>query len=280
MPRIRWKISTRPRARRKSWSPCNAISSATRSPSTTPRLAALDRQKAQKEAERATIGATIAKLEASIGIIQQRVDIRSTLYNKELGSKLVYLETLQLLVEQQHELAVQKNRALEAEAAVAAITETRRQTVAEFRRGLSDELAKAEAKAGGLTQDVAKAEQRIKLQTLAAPVDGVVHFTRYGLLHGHVLGVSHDAITRDKPQDRSNEKAPGAETATSEPKGQELSYAARISLDRTQMQVEDRLVNLSLGMAVTTEIKTGSRTVLSYLLSPVLRYQHDSLRER
>jgi len=92
--------------------------------------------------------------------------------------------------------------------------------------------------------------------------------------------VSHDAITRDKPQDRSNEKAPGAETATSEPKGQELSYAARISLDRTQMQVEDRLVNLSLGMAVTTEIKTGSRTVLSYLLSPVLRYQHDSLRER
>jgi len=243
-------------------------------------LAALDRQKAQKEAERATIGATIAKLEASIGIIQQRVDIRSTLYNKELGSKLVYLETLQLLVEQQHELAVQKNRALEAEAAVAAITETRRQTVAEFRRGLSDELAKAEAKAGGLTQDVAKAEQRIKLQTLAAPVDGVVHFTRYGLLHGHVLGVSHDAITRDKPQDRSNEKAPGAETATSEPKGQELSYAARISLDRTQMQVEDRLVNLSLGMAVTTEIKTGSRTVLSYLLSPVLRYQHDSLRER
>ena len=33
-------------------------------------------------------------------------------------------------------------------------------------------------------------------------------------------------------------------------------------------------------MAVTTEIKTGSRTVLSYLLSPVLRYKHDTLRER
>jgi hemolysin D len=299
------------------------------------KVAALDRQKIQKEAERATIGATIAKLEASIGIIQQRVDIRSTLYNKELGSKLIYLETLQLLVEQQHELAVQKSHALEAEAAVAAIVETRRQTIAEFRRTLSDELAKAEAKAGGLTYDVAKAEQRTRLQTLTAPVDGVVqqlaihtvggvvtpaqallvvvpvdshleieamvsnrdigfvhegqdveikvdtfNFTRYGLLHGHVLGVSQDAITRDKPADRSNEKAPGAETSTSEPKGQELSYAARISLDRTQMEVEDRLVNLSLGMAVTTEIKTGSRTVLSYLLSPVLRYQHDSLRER
>ena len=30
-----------------------------------------------------------------------------------------------------------------------------------------------------------------------------------------------------------------------------------------------RLVNLSPGMAVTVEIKTGSRSILSYLLSPL-----------
>ena len=46
------------------------------------------------------------------------------------------------------------------------------------------------------------------------------------------------------------------------------------------MWIEDKMVNLSLGMAVTAEIKTGSRTGLSYLLSPVLKYKHDSLRER
>jgi hemolysin D len=28
------------------------------------------------------------------------------------------------------------------------------------------------------------------------------------------------------------------------------------------------------------EIKTGERTVLSYLLSPIMRYKHDTLRER
>jgi hemolysin D len=28
-------------------------------------------------------------------------------------------------------------------------------------------------------------------------------FTRYGLLHGDILNVSQDAITRDKPQDKS-----------------------------------------------------------------------------
>ena len=54
----------------------------------------------------------------------------------------------------------------------------------------------------------------------------------------------------------------------------------RASLDRTQMQVENKLVNLSPGMAVTVEIKTGSRTIISYLLSPLLKYRQDSLRER
>jgi hemolysin D len=106
-------------------------------------------------------------------------------------------------------------------------------------------------------------------------------FTRYGLIHGRVLSVSQDAITRDKPPDnRSGDRAPGAETSTSEPKGQELLYAARISLDRTQMQIEDNMVNLSPGMAVTVEFKTGSRAVITYLLSPLLRYKQESLRER
>ena len=299
------------------------------------KMASLERQRAQKEAERGTIAANIAKLEATIPVVQQRFDIRAALFNKEFGSKLQYFESLQLLLEQQHDLAIQKSRYLESDAAVAAIVQTHAQTAAEYRRTLSGELSEAERKASGLTQDLIKAEQRTKFQQLTAPIDGVVqqlavhtvggvvtpaqallvvvpndshleieamvsnrdigfvrpgepaeikidtfNFTRYGLLHGEVLNVSQDAISRDKPQDKSNDKVPGAETSTSEPKGQELLYAARVSLDRNQMQVEDKLVNLSPGMAVTVEIKTGSRTVISYLLSPVLRYKQESLRER
>jgi hemolysin D len=105
-------------------------------------------------------------------------------------------------------------------------------------------------------------------------------FTRYGLIHGQVLSVSQDAITRDKPADKTGEKAPGAESTSSEPKGQELLYSARISLGRTQLQVEENLVNLAAGMAVTVEIKTGARAVITYLLSPLLRYKQESLRER
>jgi hemolysin D len=105
-------------------------------------------------------------------------------------------------------------------------------------------------------------------------------FTRYGLLHGEVLSVSQDAITRDKPQDKFNDKTPGSENTGSEPKGQELNYAARVSLDRAQTQVEDKVVNLSPGMAVTVEIKTGSRKIIGYLLSPLAQYKQEVFRER
>jgi len=299
------------------------------------KAAALARQEAQKEAEQATTLAAIHKLETMIPVIQPRVDIRKTLMDQALGSKLTYYEALQLLVEQQEDLAVQRSRLVEAEAAVGAIREARTQAIAEYRRTLSDDLAKAEQKRNGLAQDLIKAEQKTRLQELRAPVAGMVqqlavhtvggvvtpaqsllvvvpsdsrleieamvsnrdigfvragqeaeikvdtfNFTRYGLLHGRVLGVSRDAIVRDKPQDRAGDQKAGAANETSEPKGQELAYSARISLDRAAMQIDEETVDLTPGMAVTVEIRTGSRRILDYLLSPLLRYRQEVMHER
>ena len=115
-------------------------------------------------------------------------------------------------------------------------------------------------------------EAEIKIDTF--------NFTRYGLVPGRVLSVSQDAIAREKPSDQLGAQRPGEAASASEPKGQELVYSARVSLDRTQMRVEDKLVNLSPGMAVTVEIKTGSRRIISYLLSPLIRYKQEILHER
>jgi hemolysin D len=105
-------------------------------------------------------------------------------------------------------------------------------------------------------------------------------FTRYGLLRGMVLDLSRDAIASDKPADSKPDTRAEAVAATSEPISKESGYAARVSLDRTQMQVENGSVNLTPGMAVTVEIKTGSRRIISYLLSPVLKYKQEAFRER
>ncbi|HEX2653086.1 MAG TPA: HlyD family type I secretion periplasmic adaptor subunit [Xanthobacteraceae bacterium] len=103
------------------------------------------------------------------------------------------------------------------------------------------------------------------------------NFTRYGLIRGTVTSVSQDAIVREKP---AGQAASGALANSSEPQGQELQYAARVVLDTTQMQIDDRVVTLSPGMAVTVEIKTGSRRLIEYIFSPLLRYKQESLRER
>jgi hemolysin D len=117
-------------------------------------------------------------------------------------------------------------------------------------------------------------------QDAAIKVD-TFNFTRYGLLQGKVLTVSQDAIVQDKAQSAQNkQQQTGAESETSEPKGQELIYMARVSLDQTQMQIDDRMVSLSPGMAVTVEIKTGSRRVISYLLSPIKKHASQAMRER
>jgi hemolysin D len=299
------------------------------------KLAGIDGQIAQKEAERGTLKASLEKLKAIIEPLEQRVEIRKTMFNKELGSRLIYLTELQDLIGQRKEMVVFENKIKETESAIAVLAEGRTRTIAEYERALLDELSKAEQKAAGLEQDAVRAEQRARLQLLTAPVDGVVqqlavytvggvvtpaqtlmlivpadgrleieanisnrdigfvhagqdaeikvdtfNFTRYGLLHGRVLSVSTDAISRDKPAEKGAAKPQGADGASSEPKGQELSFAARVSFDRMAMQVEDKTVSLSPGMAVTVEIKTGTRRIIDYLLSPISRYRHDSMRER
>jgi hemolysin D len=299
------------------------------------KLAELDRQASQKDAERSTVEASIAKLEATIPPLQERVDMRKTLFDKQLGSKLNYLTEYQELVSQQQDLLIQRSKLKEAEAAFAALKETRDRTAAEFRRTLYDELAKAEQKSAGVAQDEIKANRRTKLQDLVTPVDGVVqqlavhtiggvvtpaqvlavvvpqdshleieatlanddvgfvhagqdaeikvhtyNFTRYGVLHGKVLSVSPDTISPDgrdvaEPRNRGQGKTENGQQGQDD-----LVYAARVSLDQHQLKAGDRIVDLGPGMAVTVEVKTGSRRIIGYLLSPLARYEHDVLRER
>lgn len=299
------------------------------------KLAVLDRQRKQKEDEQATTQAEIEKLEATLPILQERVDMRKTLYDHNTGSKAEYLELLQALVDEQHDLNVQKRKADEAASAIATIAEQRSEAYEEFRRERYADLAEAERKAKGLNEDVIRSQHRAALQDLTAPVDGTVqqlsvhtiggvvtpaqtlmvlvpsdsqleieamvlnrdigfvhagqqaqikvdafNFNRYGLIDGKVIDVSPDAITRDKTPSNASTDQRGAENESSEPSNQELVYAARVSLARTQMQIDDRSVNLEPGMAVTVEIRTGERRIITYLLSPLLRYKQEALRER
>ena len=59
-----------------------------------------------------------------------------------------------------------------------------------------------------------------------------------------------------------------------------LIYAVRVTLSKNTIEVEGKEVPLSAGMSVNVEIKTGTRRVIEYILSPLVQHGHEALSER
>ncbi len=95
-------------------------------------------------------------------------------------------------------------------------------------------------------------------QIAAVKIDAF-EYTKYGTATGRVTHVSRDAIQDEK---------------------RGLIYSVKVTLDRSSLAVEGKDMPLSAGMSVNVEIKTGERRIIEYVLSPLIRHQRESLRER
>ncbi|MCY1170288.1 Leukotoxin export protein LtxD [compost metagenome] len=84
-------------------------------------------------------------------------------------------------------------------------------------------------------------------------------FTRYGLLHGKLIGISRDAVMEEKL-------------------GQ--VYEAQIELKEAVILADGRTERLQPGLTATAEIKTNTRRIVDYLLSPLERRIYEAGRER
>jgi len=102
------------------------------------------------------------------------------------------------------------------------------------------------------------------------------NFTRYGMLDGQVIDVSKDVIS-DDPQPPAGSSSP---SGSDQGQARTPTYVARIRLASTRMRIDGRDAPLEPGMSVTTEVKTGERTIIDYLLSPLARKTQESLHER
>ncbi len=278
------------------------------------KLAALDEEATRRKAERRSVDTGIEKVLAAMPLLRQRHEARQELAEKGFGSRLIALELQQQVVEQQHELQALRHRREESNAALAGLEKQKRQYEAEYHKTILAQLTDTERKIAVLIEDLLKAEQRQDQQRLLAPVDGVVQqlavhtvggvvtpaqalmvivpadmpleieamlpnrdigfvhpgqlaevkletylFTKYGTLPARVISVSPDAVQDEK---------------------RGLIYPVRIALERSWIEVEGRRMSLAAGMALVAEIKTDQRRVIDYLLSPIMRYRQESLRER
>ncbi len=278
------------------------------------KLAKFAAELARRQAEIATVRETVAKLEATLPIAQQREADFKNLADQGFMSSHAGQDRTRERIELERDLATQRARLLEAQAALKETEQTRVAYLAETQRTLSERQAQASLKRQQLTQEGSKAAQRGRLTKLAAPVDGrvqqvAVHTTGGVVTPAQVLmivvpkdaEVSADVVIDNKdigfvnagqhaevkletfPFTRYGTIPAVVSGVTSDAVNDEKRgaiFPATLTLGKGVIDVDGKAIKLSPGMNLTAEIKTGKRRVIDYLLSPVEKTLKESLGER
>ena len=71
-----------------------------------------------------------------------------------------------------------------------------------------------------------------------------------------------------------------ADTIQDERNPDEAFYRVRVRTEKSYLQGKDGALPIIPGMTATVEVLTGQKTVLAYLLKPVLKTRDSALRER
>ena len=255
-----------------------------------------------------------AKLSETIPLLQEQLAANEKLLAKGFVSKLRVIEMRRQYLAAIRDREIASSTMTGAGAQAASASSTAAQNSAQLRADLLSQLTKAEADVNLRREELVKAERRANLQTLVAPVDGTVAqlsihteggvvesakpimavvpkggqlvaevkllnsdvgfvqegqevaikleafpYTRHGTIKGKVLSISSDATVDDK-------LGP--------------VYVTRVALDKTTIDRGDKVVPILPGMVATADIKTGRRTFMSYLLSPIEEAGMEAARER
>ncbi len=269
----------------------------------------------RKEAEKQTTLAYIHKFEGISRIEREKFKDLKKLYKQNALSKHELLSQENKMIEAENELSVYRSKFNELEHDLLQAKEDLALVTQQFKSDLLEKLKQQVENEKQLTLELEKNEQRQLASLIKAPVSGTVQqlkthtvggvvttaetlmviapeedelevtalilnkdigfielgqeaiikvetfpYTRYGYLTGKVKNITLDAI--EHPQLGS-------------------VFNSTIEIDKKSLlSNQGKEIMLGSGMAVTAEIKTGMRSVISYLLSPLEETVKESLHER
>jgi len=278
------------------------------------KIEVLNGQIAKAEKEKDTIAADLKRIEKLLPSVKERIEKKKILADKKLIARLTFLEQEEELTNLQEQRNVQVKKMAETEANIEFLQKELRQYLAEFDKSIMQELKDNREKLASYQQELIKYEEALKRTVVKAPLSGYVQqlvyhtkggvvetakpimnlvpedykleadvmilnkdigfvrpeqnveikidsfpFTKYGTIKGKVRNISGDAVQDEKLG---------------------LIFPSRLTLLDNKILADGQVVQLKPGMSVTAEIKTGKRRVIEYLLSPVMKYLNESMRER
>lgn len=277
-------------------------------------LRTLDRKMENLRADIRGLEAEVSRLNALIDFSTRRAERMRILAEKGHTTRASLDDAEEELVERKFELTTKKEAIIGKRADISLTEEEKKTTREKFRQQQLEELSRTEREISSLEKELLKLEHQIDQHILFAPIDGTVldldihteggvvqsaavlmkivpqdtpleveaqvlnrdigfvqpgqhvkvkietfTFTKYGALNGIVRKVAQDATHDEKLG---------------------TIYRTLIDLDRDSIEVDGHAVRLKPGMNAIIDIETGTRRVIEYILTPILKYQDEAMRER
>jgi adhesin transport system membrane fusion protein len=275
------------------------------------KMSALQATADQARRQAAEAAATINSLQGSLAIAQRQVQMIEPLAAKNIVPQTDLLDKRREVVDLQGRIAAAREQQGRAMAAVREAQAQSSQANFEFRQQALDERSQVAAKIAVNAETLRGARGR----ELRSPVDGVVNDVQVTTVGQYVqpgqkimevvpLGDKLLVESRVRPSDiafiKVGDKAMVKVTAYDfsiygglegkvvqvsadsiyDEKEKEAYFTVIVETDKSYLTASGHRLPITPGMMTDTQIITGYKSVLSYLLKPVLKARSDALHER
>ncbi len=279
------------------------------------KVAAMRATAEQARRSAAEAAATASSLQSSLGLAQKQVQMLEPLAAKNIVPQTDLLNARREVVDLQGRIAAAREQQGRAMAAVNEANAQASQASFEFRQQALDERSQVNAKIAVNEQSLRGARGKFDRTGIRSPVDGVVNnvqvttigsFVQPGQQIMEVVPMGDKLLveTRVKPSDiafiKVGDKALVRVTAYDfstyggldgrvvqvsadsiyDEVAKEAYFTVIVETDKSYLTAAGRKLPITPGMMTSTQIITGRKSVLSYLLKPLNKARSEALRER
>ncbi|MBM3556189.1 MAG: HlyD family type I secretion periplasmic adaptor subunit [Alphaproteobacteria bacterium] len=277
--------------------------------------AGLNEQLRQRELAVKELEASRRAKATDLRLTRDKFAISKQLVEKDLTSKLDHL-TLEREVERLIGDIAQLDQAVpRSAAAVGEVREAIRKERQRFRREALEEIARVEVNIQRTHELFAEATDQFRRADIRGPIDGVVKNFKYNTIGGVVrpgdpimeivpsdgglvieaklnpvdrgfVGVGQKAMVKISTYEYTRYGGLGgrvvtvAPDANIEPSSGQPYFKVVVETERDYLGADPDAFRISSGMQAEVDIHTGTKSVMDYLLKPVLKLRHEAFRER
>ncbi len=277
-------------------------------------LDVLREQRVQKEKEMQELHARLTAASKSLEISEERFRISQGLLRDGLTHRLAHLDISAQIESFRGEIESLGPAIEQAEAAIKETTQREREIQLGFRREALEGLGEVERQIAATLEQMVRADDQQGRTLIRSPNDGVVKNIKHTTLGGvvgpaepimEIVPVEDTLIiaARLDPMDRGYVTAGQNATVkistydyarygglegtvslvapdtTIDEEGK-AHYRVLVATDKAYLGEEEGEYPIRPGMQATVDIHTGNRSVLDYLIRPVLKMRHEAFRER